>query len=50
MFGCVFIYFFFFLQDAELESIQMQNGIEGLNEEKERLLNALVEAEYVFCK
>jgi len=33
------------LKDAELESIQLQNTIQGLQEEKERLLNALVEAE-----
>ncbi|XP_057311737.1 coiled-coil domain-containing protein 40-like [Hydractinia symbiolongicarpus] len=33
------------LKDAELKSIQMQNSITALNEEKERLLNALVEAE-----
>jgi len=33
------------LKDAELQSIQIQTNIEGLNEEKERLLNALVEAE-----
>ena len=33
------------LKDAELASIQMQNSTTGLGEEKERLLNALVEAE-----
>ena len=35
----------FMLQDAEGESINMQNQIEALKEEKERLLNSLVEAE-----
>ena len=33
------------LREAERESIQMQNNLEGLGEEKERLLNSLVEAE-----
>lgn len=33
------------LREAEMESIQMQNQLEGLGEEKERLLNSLVEAE-----
>ena len=32
-------------QEAELESIEMQSRIEALKEEKERLLNSLVEAE-----
>lgn len=36
-----------FSQDAELESIQMQKNLDGLKEEKERLLNSLVEAELV---
>ncbi|KAH9504072.1 Coiled-coil domain-containing protein 40 [Bulinus truncatus] len=33
------------LQGAELESIQMQDRLDGIKEEKERLLNSLVEAE-----
>ena len=33
------------LKDAELESIHLQASIQSLQEEKERLLNALVEAE-----
>ncbi|XP_039265191.1 coiled-coil domain-containing protein 40-like isoform X1 [Styela clava] len=33
------------LKEAELESIQMQKELDGLKEEKERLLNSLVEAE-----
>lgn len=33
------------LKEAELESIQMQKKLDGLKEEKERLLNSLVEAE-----
>ena len=32
-------------QEAELESIQMQAQLQSLKEEKERLLNSLVEAE-----
>jgi hypothetical protein len=32
-------------QDAERESIQLQDKLESLKEEKERLLNSLVEAE-----
>lgn len=35
----------FTLQEAEGESINMQNQIDALKEEKERLLNSLVEAE-----
>ena len=35
----------FLFQDAERESIEMQGHIESLKEEKERLLNSLVEAE-----
>ena len=35
----------FALQEAEGESINMQNQIDALKEEKERLLNSLVEAE-----
>ncbi|XP_047143842.1 coiled-coil domain-containing protein 40 isoform X1 [Hydra vulgaris] len=33
------------LKDAEMESVKMKNKIDALNEEKERLLNAVVEAE-----
>lgn len=33
------------LKEAELDSIQMQAKLDGLKEEKERLLNSLVEAE-----
>jgi len=33
------------LQEAELESIQMQAELDQMKEEKERLLNSLVEAE-----
>ncbi|BFZ02980.1 hypothetical protein BsWGS_06019 [Bradybaena similaris] len=33
------------LKDAELESIQLQARLDGIKEEKERLLNSLVEAE-----
>eukprot|EP00794_Sanderia_malayensis_P008980 gene8980-9938_t len=33
------------LREAELGSVRMQNDIDGLKEEKKRLLNALVEAE-----
>lgn len=32
-------------QDAELESIEMQDNLDGIKEEKERLLNSLIEAE-----
>lgn len=32
-------------KDAELESVRIQTDIQGLNEEKERLLNAVVESE-----
>ena len=35
------------LKEAEMESIQMQDQLDALKEEKERLLNSLVEAEYV---
>ena len=35
------------LQEAERESIELQEQLNGLQEEKERLLNSLVEAEYV---
>ena len=35
----------FVLQEAELESIKMQYNLDGLREEKERLLNSLIEAE-----
>lgn len=31
-----------------MESIQLQENLDGIKEEKERLLNSLVEAEYVF--
>ena len=34
-------------QEAELESIQLQAQVEQLREEKERLLNSLLEAELV---
>ena len=37
----------FIPQETELESIQLQTRVEQLKEEKERLLNGLVEAEYV---
>lgn len=33
------------LKDAELESIQMQAKMDSLKEEKERLLNGLIESE-----
>ena len=33
------------LQDAERESIQLQDKLDSLKEEKERLLNSLVEAQ-----
>ena len=33
------------LQEAERDSIQLQEQLNGLQEEKERLLNSLVEAE-----
>ncbi|XP_076810379.1 coiled-coil domain-containing protein 40-like [Clavelina lepadiformis] len=33
------------LKEAELESIKMQYNLDGLREEKERLLNSLIEAE-----
>ena len=36
------------LKDAELNSIQMQAKLDSLKEEKERLLNSLVESEYEF--
>ena len=35
------------LKEAELNSIQMQSKLDSLKEEKERLLNSLVESEYV---
>ena len=38
-------YVYCFVQDAEKQSIEMQEQLEGLREEKERLLNSLVEAE-----
>lgn len=31
-----------------MESIELQADLDGIKEEKERLLNSLVEAEYVF--
>ncbi|XP_065888442.1 coiled-coil domain-containing protein 40-like [Dysidea avara] len=34
------------LKDAELESIQMQNNVDQLKEQKERLLNSVIEAEH----
>ena len=34
------------LQDAELESIQLQSKVDQLKEEKERILNSLVESEW----
>lgn len=45
--GCIRSAFdsMFTLQEAEGESINMQNQIDALKEEKERLLNSLVEAE-----
>lgn len=33
------------LKEAELESVQMQAKLDSLKEEKERLLNSLVESE-----
>ena len=43
------VMFFFsllpFLQEAERESIEMQSNIDSMKEEKERLLNSLIEAE-----
>merc|ERR1719239_749976 len=33
------------LKDAEMESIQLQNKLDGIKDEKEKLLNSLVEAE-----
>ena len=33
------------LQESELECIQLQSKVDQFNEEKERLLNSLVEAE-----
>lgn len=33
------------LKEAEMESIQLQENLDGIKEEKERLLNSLVEAE-----
>ena len=41
------LFYTFVLQEAEGESINMQNQIDALKEEKERLLNSLVEAECV---
>lgn len=44
----VYVYIYVFMwQEAEGESINMQNQIDALKEEKERLLNSLVEAEWV---
>ena len=37
-------------QEAERESIEMQANLDNIKEEKERLLNSLVEAEYVAFK
>ena len=37
--------FFSLNQDAEMESIQLQAKLDEIKEEKERLLNSLVEAE-----
>lgn len=39
-FGCLIIF-----QEAEMESIELQANLDGIKEEKERLLNSLVEAE-----
>lgn len=36
------------LKESELDGIQMQATLDSLKEEKERLLNSLVESEYVF--
>ena len=33
------------LKDAEMESIELQQKLDGIKDEKERLLNSLVEAE-----
>lgn len=38
------------LKEAELDSIQMQASLDSLKEEKERLLNSLVESEYVYLR
>ena len=37
------------LKEAEFESIDMQARLDAIKEEKERLLNSLVEAEWVYC-
>ena len=48
---CTYIYvyslclYWLAVQESELECIQMQSKVEYLKEEKERLLNSLVEAE-----
>lgn len=39
------MFFFFNLQEEELNSIQLQEKVDKLAEEKERILNSLVEAE-----
>lgn len=39
MWSCILI------QDEELESIQLEEKVDRLSEEKERILNGLVEAE-----
>jgi len=36
------------LKEAEMDSIELQANLDGMKEEKERLLNSLVEAESVF--
>ena len=39
------MYYFECVQDEELECIQLQEKVDQLAEEKERILNSLVEAE-----
>ena len=43
--GVLWLYVCYDMQEAELESIQLQSNVEQLKEEKERILNSLVEAE-----
>ena len=42
---CIIIGYCWFSKEAELESIQLQTTVEQLGEEKDRLLNSLIEAE-----
>ena len=41
----LYVVFTLYTQESELECIQLQSKVEQLQEEKERLLNSLVEAE-----